>query len=275
METNTSVIATHPSPKGKKRAGLRKWVLKLTLVLAIMAPLVFVIAAFGAKIGLFDWKFSLGVLSQKVGPAALVMTGVMGLTSLALAVLIKPRKGFFAAGLALVVAFAGMAKLGGTVAKVNRLPFIHDVTTDTQNVPQFTQDILTARAKVKNVNKVQYAGKRDSRDNELVSVLQTKAYPNVRTLNLSEDPKIVFGKAEAIASELGWKLVTRDVETGIIEAVDTSFWYGFKDDVIIRITQGDEGVTLVDVRSLSRVGQSDLGKNASRIKSFLNKLKTA
>ena len=60
-------------------------------------------------------------------------------------------------------------------------------------------------------------------------------------------------------------------DQGRLEATDTTFWFGFKDDVVIRI-QSTGGNTLVDVRSKSRVGESDLGANANRIEKYLNHL---
>lgn len=60
----------------------------------------------------------------------------------------------------------------------------------------------------------------------------------------------------------------------IIEATDTTFWFGFKDDVIIRIT-GDTMSCRVDMRSVSRVGMSDVGVNADRITVYMARLKEA
>jgi uncharacterized protein (DUF1499 family) len=72
----------------------------------------------------------------------------------------------------------------------------------------------------------------------------------------------------AAASSLGWEIAREDQSAGIFEAVDTTFWFGFKDDVIIRVvSQG--GGSMVDVRSVSRIGRSDLGKNADRIREFI------
>jgi uncharacterized protein (DUF1499 family) len=70
---------------------------------------------------------------------------------------------------------------------------------------------------------------------------------------------------------MGWEIVAADVEEGRIEATDRTFWFGFKDDVVIRLTPSGER-TIVDVRSKSRVGGSDVGTNARRIRSFLERL---
>ena len=52
---------------------------------------------------------------------------------------------------------------------------------------------------------------------------------------------------------MGWDLVAADAAAGRIEATDTTFWFGFKDDVVIRVRPANGG-SRVDVRSLSRVG---------------------
>ena len=77
------------------------------------------------------------------------------------------------------------------------------------------------------------------------------------------------------ASQLGWKIKSENLEAGIIEATETTFWYGFKDDVVIRIQPSEGGGSVVDVRSISRVGGSDIGANADRIRKFLGLMRKA
>ncbi|MEP1230510.1 MAG: DUF1499 domain-containing protein [Litorimonas sp.] len=271
--TNALTEIDH-APKGTRRLKLRKWVLKTTLVVAIFAPLLFVIAAIGVKFGIWGVGFGFGTLTLKLGPIMLFASGFLGVLSLILACVIKPRRGFWAAGLALIVAAGGIGNMMSLKAKAQRLPFIHDVTTDTQDVLNFTAAIIEQRAKVKDVNTSDYVGKRDNREDKLVSVLQSKAYPKISPLVLESAPDVVFAKVELMVKKMGWKIANTDAQAGLIEATDTSFWYGFEDDVIIRIRPSIGGGTLVDMRSLSRIGQSDLGKNAERIQSFLKNLKT-
>jgi uncharacterized protein (DUF1499 family) len=87
---------------------------------------------------------------------------------------------------------------------------------------------------------------------------------------LSSD--LVFGDAVArsveVLSAQGLEVVNVDPDKGIVEAVATTFWFGFKDDVVVRITATPQG-SRVDMRSVSRVGQSDIGANAARIQKFL------
>ena len=68
---------------------------------------------------------------------------------------------------------------------------------------------------------------------------------------------------------MGWEIVASDPAAGRIEATDTTFWFGFKDDVVVRVAAAPDG-SRVDVRSLSRVGLSDVGTNAARIRKYLD-----
>ncbi len=279
---NTGITVVPPRESGAKRRKIRTWILRLTLLLAIAGPLVFVFAALGAKFGIWDWRFGLGTLTREVGPVVLGASAVMGIISLLLAFIIQPRKGFVIGLVALIVPVLAFVQLKSVTKTVESLPFIHDVTTDTQDVPMFTDAIMSERTLVEGVNRADYIGKmapmRDADGNpgqELVSVLQTQAYPDIRSVVLSDSKDVAFGKVEAIVSQMGWALKSSDLETGIIEATDTTFWYGFKDDVIIRLRPSEGGGTLVDVRSLSRIGGSDIGKNADRIREFLKALNAA
>lgn len=277
LKTDMTVVP--PRESGVKRRKVRTWVLRLTLLLAILGPLTFIVAGLGSKFGLWDWRFGLGTLTRQLGPIVLGASALMGVVSLLLAFIIRPRKGFVIGLAALVVPVLAFIQLQNVQKTVASLPFIHDVTTDTQDVPMFTDAIMSERALVEGVNPADYIGKtapiRDADGKpgqELVSVLQTKAYDDIRPIVLSEPKEVVFGKVEAVVAQMGWEMKSSDLESGIIEATDTTFWYGFKDDVIIRLRDSEGGGTLVDVRSLSRVGGSDIGKNADRIREFFKAL---
>jgi uncharacterized protein (DUF1499 family) len=142
------------------------------------------------------------------------------------------------------------------------LPMIHDITTDTENPPVF-KAVLSARKDV--LNPVEYGGTE-------IAQQQQKAYPDIVPLLLGIPPEMAFEHALAAAERLRWGIVSAEREQGIIEATDTTFWFGFKDDIVIRITPEGTG-SRVDVRSLSRVGKSDVGTNANRIRGFFKKIK--
>jgi uncharacterized protein (DUF1499 family) len=73
---------------------------------------------------------------------------------------------------------------------------------------------------------------------------------------------------------MGLEITDANPADGRLEGVDTTLLYGFKDDMVVRIQESPQG-TRVDVRSKSRVGRSDLGVNAKRIRTFLTKLRSA
>ena len=140
------------------------------------------------------------------------------------------------------------------------LPLIHDISTDTQNPPKF---VAIAPLRADAPNPLSYNPEETS--------LQLQAYPDVKTVEISATKEEVFKRSLAVVNLLGWELVANDLEAGLIEATDTTLWFGFKDDVVIRITAAGPK-TLVDVRSKSRIGKSDLGVNAKRIRAFTSAL---
>jgi len=280
------IIKTEHTSKGEKRQKIRKWILRFTAVLTVLTPLYFVIAALGTKFGLFSIRFGFGKLTYGWSKHVLMALAIAGLVSLLAVIFIKPRKGFGVAVSALLIAIFGMGYGAGISKKAADLPFIHDVTTDTQDVPTFTNAILSERAKVEGVNTVDYIGKK-ARTSEtdadgkpvmkLVSALQTQteAYADIRSLILEDDTAVVFGQAKAAVKQMGWTLKSEDVDVGIIEATETTFWYGFEDDVVIRIRPSEGGGSVLDVRSISRIGGSDIGANAARIRKFLKLMSKA
>src|SRR6185295_2013602 len=101
---------------------------------------------------------------------------------------------------------------------------------------------------------------------------QRAAYPDILPVMLPMPPRAAFAKAVAAAEAMGWEVVGADAAAGTIEAVDTTKWFGFKDDIAIRVTSsGDQA--RIDIRSKSRVGRSDLGTNAERIRAYLERVK--
>lgn len=148
--------------------------------------------------------------------------------------------------------------------KAESVPPIHDITTDTRNPPQFLPDVLTLRAAAHAVNSTVYGGPK-------VAALQKKAYPYIRPMFFKLAPSKVFAAALRTVKAMGWKLDSEHPNLGIIEASSTTFWFGFTDDVVIRIeSQSDQ--TRLDIRSESRIGESDIGRNAARIMRFRSML---
>ncbi|WP_323843847.1 DUF1499 domain-containing protein [Microbulbifer magnicolonia] len=151
-----------------------------------------------------------------------------------------------------------------TVGKSNfDVPKIHDISTDLQSPPEY-QAVLSLRREGDNSPK--YAG-------EEVAKLQREAdiYADIQPLQLEMPVARATEVAAAVAEDLGWRVVALEPKRGHLEAVDRTPLLGFSDDVVVRV-QAENGGSRVDIRSSSRVGISDLGANAKRIRSFLSEL---
>ena len=138
------------------------------------------------------------------------------------------------------------------------VPPIHDITTDVDNPPAF---IAIAPLRASAPNSVEYDGTEVARQ-------QREAYPDIRTVVYSQSPAEVFTAAKSVVANMGWQMVDANSGDGRIEATDTTLWFEFKDDVVIRISADQGDSTILDVRSKSRVGKSDVGVNAKRIRAF-------
>lgn len=210
--------------------------------------------------GLLGLTAAFGVLKWAVYGA--VATLVLSLIGIFIAARQRSGKAAAVTGLALALVAAG--SLGALASKAARLPRIHDVSTDTAYPPPFVA-VLPLRAGA--LNPVEYGGPE-------IAAQQHTGYADIAPLTLIVSPARAFDRALAAAKAQGWELVASDPSSGRIEATDTTFWFGFKDDVVIRVTAVPNG-SRVDVRSLSRVGGSDIGANAARIRTYLKTLNAA
>lgn len=146
-------------------------------------------------------------------------------------------------------------------------PPIHDISTDTDDPPQFVA-VLPLRADAPNTT--EYGGSPDMTP-ERLAALTREAYPDLGTVRLPVSPDEAFRRALVVVDQLGWELVASAPEEGRIEATDTTFWFRFKDDIVIRIRPAEDGAE-IDARSVSRVGVGDAGTNARRLRRFFEQL---
>ena len=219
-------------------------------------------AAGGAAVVVAPFGYRIGI--APLGPAFLLLVGGLLLVAVSAGVLgARMARG---AGLpdraalaVLVVALAVGAVPLRTLAWVWSAPPIHDVTTDTEDPPAFV-----AAVPLNTPGRTDYGG-------PALAERQRAAYPDLRPAVLPVAPADAFRRALAVVRRLGWELLATDPDTFRIEATDRTFWFGFEDDVVVRITPSDAG-SRVDVRSLSRVGVGDLGVNARRVREFLDAL---
>ena len=256
--TNTAA-PTETMPMGRR---LLRQLPLLALVLAIVALVLLALGPLGWRAGW--WHYSVGL--QTLMP----WSAYCGLAAVALAIiaLIVGVKVNAARHVAIgVIAFI----IGGAIAYVpwhyNQMrgttPPIHDITTDWENPPQF-QAIMALREAAK-ANPVVYEGAK-------VSAEQRKFYPDIGPLTLESAPGEAFTRALKAAEQMGWTIVATDPQAGRIEASQRSRWFGFTDDVVVRIAAAGSG-SRVDVRSVSRVGRNDFGVNAARVRGYLAALR--
>ncbi len=166
------------------------------------------------------------------------------------------------AGAALAAAvFVGAFPVAALVSGRGAPP-IHDITTDPGNPPAFIAAVA-----------LNTPGRTDY--DAAVAERQQAAYPNLGPARLPLAPAVAFERALTVVREMGWELLAADVDARRIEATDRSFWFGFADDIVVRITPDGDTGSRVDVRSLSRVGVGDLGANARRVRAFVAALSDA
>jgi uncharacterized protein (DUF1499 family) len=232
----------------------------LVLLTAAAAALLLIGAPLGYRLGW--WHFRTGL--QGLQPwAAYVGLAAAALAVIALAVPKVRARGALALVAALAVGLATFYMPWQWQQRAKSVPRIHDISTDTENPPLFVA-VLPLRQGAENT--AAYGGKE-------VAEQQRKGYPDIQPLVLTVPPQVAFARALDTAERMGWTMVASNPAEGRIEATDKTLFYGFKDDVVIRVTPSGNG-SKVDVRSVSRVGRSDIGINAQRIREYLEKLKT-
>ena len=207
----------------------------------VLAPLGYRV---GAPLGLAFLLLAGGFLAAAVSGLLLVLRMVRR-TGL------RDREAAALAAVVVTGAFPLAALVSGGGA-----PPIHDITTDTENPPAFVAAVpLNA------------PGRTDY--DSAVAGQQRAAYPDLGPLMLPVPPADAFDRAAEAIREMGWELLADDADALRIEATDRTFWFGFADDVVVRVAPDGDTGSRVDVRSLSRVGVGDLGVNARRVRELV------
>ena len=229
----------------------------LVLLAALAAVLLLAGSGAGYRMGWWEYRRGFEMLSWAL--YAGLAAAALALVALALPKVRAGRRAGLSA--ALVVGLAVAYVPWHWREQAQSVPRIHDISTDTENPPRFVA-VLPLRKGAPNT--AEYGGKE-------VAEAQRKGYPDIQPKMLEVPPTVAFSRALETAERMGWTLVANDPAEGRIEATDTTFWYGFKDDIVIRVTPAGAG-SRVDVRSVSRMGRSDIGTNARRIRRYLAKL---
>ncbi len=232
----------------------------LGFALAVAAALAAVAAGLGSRAEL--WTFRGGFEILKWAAWGGVAAAAISLLGLALA-FGSPRRGsaLLLASLGLVIGLVTAWIPWSWKQRAEQVPPIHDISTDLSEPPAF-EAILPLRADAPNPS--EYGG-------DSIARQQREGYPDLAPLTLDDPSEAVFLRAVDAAREMGWEIVESDPDRGRIEATATTSWFGFKDDVVVRIRPEADG-SRVDVRSVSRVGRSDVGTNARRIEEYFEVL---
>ena len=204
------------------------------------------------------WYFRTGFLILTVATGVGLVAALAEVWS-ALAIRGTPAQHIFA--VALGGAFIGFIASGVPAVRITtayHMPAIHDITTDIDNPPVFVA-IMPLRKDA--ANAAAYGGK-------AVADKQRAAFPMIKPLILPETPAEAFPRALAEAGKMDWTIIDAKAAEGRIEATAETFWFGFKDDIVVRIRPDGNG-SRVDVRSVSRVGLGDMGTNARRVMKYL------
>lgn len=165
-----------------------------------------------------------------------------------------------ASGLAAIVGLVLLAPLAAsTLNPTPRAAPIHDISTDTTNPPLF--EVLDDTREGAS-NTLVYGGP------ELAEA-QANAYPDIAPLETPLSVEAAYERALNVANEMGWEIIATDSARHRFEATARTSVFYFADDVVVRVSPQDEG-SRVDMRSVSRVGRSDQGVNAARIREFQN-----
>jgi uncharacterized protein (DUF1499 family) len=232
------------------------------LALAIGAGLSAVISGLGTRSGW--WYFTTGFMILRWSAVAGLLAAIVSLTGGILS-----GWGIRRAGVAIVL--AGLL-VGAVVAGIpwswmrnaQKMPRIHDITTDMDNPPRFVSIMLLRKDAP---NSPEYGGPG-------VALQQRAGYPDIQPLVLPIPVVSAFERALRAARDMGWNIVDASANDGRIGAMDRTFWFGFTDDIVVRITPLP-GLSRIDVRSVSRVGLSDIGTNAKRIRAFMSRISGA
>jgi uncharacterized protein (DUF1499 family) len=242
---------------------------KLALVVGILAIVLLAIAGPGYRLRLLPLLPAL--LGAAIGFLLFIVTfivGAIGLVAGRRQGVSRSRATVAVIALSLVITIIA----GFWISRGRGSPPIHDVTTDLSDPPIF-KDVVPLRLASGAVNPVEYQRVQSIMGHELnVSDAQRTAYPDIQPLVLPYPTARAVQLAQQVAKDMGWDIVAVVPAEGRVEATDTTRYFGFKDDVVVRVTPESTG-SRIDVRSESRVGGGDAGTNARRVRAYLGRLR--
>lgn len=250
------------------RKKLPKWSLWVSLALLGW----FALAVFGPKIGLIDWRTALGFMIRDAGVILIGIAALFAIVAFLFAFFKTPRGPWWKAVLALAIPLVLFMGLMWMRAQAESVPPIHDVSTDLRDPPVFSAETMAIRSEAE-ANPINdygtllgelemWAGSDDA-------ALKAKNHADIISEEYPTLKPIIIGRATedqafdaviAAMGEIGLQNVHRVEGSNTVEGIAETFAFGFKDDVVARVSDGQ-----IDLRSVSRVGVSDLGYNAARL----------
>ena len=235
---------------------------QIALIVALLCGLTELIGGPGYRMSW--WSFGTGILMIRWAATIAFGAAVVSLIAALLAGFSGTHRNMRTGLIALIASLVVAAPPVVIWHQAQQLPRIHDITTDPDNPPTYVA-VLPLRQGAR--TPVQYQAS--------TAAEQKRGYPDVAPVILPLPVAQAFARAESAARAMGWDIVAVSPQDLRIEATDTSLMFGFKDDVVIRVAALADVVTpssRIDVRSLSRVGGSDFGVNAKRIRAYLSML---
>ncbi len=243
---------------------------KYAVVLALAVVIVMTLMGPGYQLGVVSLGAVFGVVFPW-GTYAAIGIAVLSAAGLLAALVRRRMRAAAVFGLAALLCGGVVFQMLELRAAARSVPPIHDVTTDLDNPPAFA--VLNPRGgEEERVVPARDESMEALSPGERWRTYHKAAYGDLGTLQLNLPAVDATELAAEAAGEMGWEIAAADPAAGRVEATDTTAWFGFKDDVVIRIVAADPGVSRIDVRSVSRVGISDLGVNAARIRSYIDTL---
>jgi uncharacterized protein (DUF1499 family) len=230
-----------------------------SFALAVLGAALELLAGPGYRLGW--WSLGGGLLAMRWGASGAALAACLGLAALLWGAWAGHRRAIAWAAVAALIGVAAAAPPLWLWREVQRLPHLHDIATDTAAPLAFVALLPLRRAAP---NGADYA--------PADAALQHAAYPDIAPLHLAGvPPAAALERARRAMHDMGWRIAAEAPQEGRLEATATSLLFGFKDDIVVRVATDGAG-SRVDVRSASRVGGSDFGANAARVREFLRRV---
>lgn len=268
----TDATATGPAiePRGGWFQRHGRTLAVIAFLVALAGALALFVAAFGYRFGWVPLRLAL----QTLLPAGAILAGVGAVLCLLVTILLialagNGRRGLIISCLGIVVGAVAFYLPYSLAHGAKDTPPIHDISTDTANPPQFV-DAVPLRKAAHATNPTEYKIQ-GGRAPKIVNVpeAQHRAFPDIQPVILDGvAPADAFKRALDTVHKMGWHLTAARPAEGRIEAWDQTFWFGFIDDIVIRVAPTGKG-SRIDVRSVSRIGVGDAGTNARRIRRYI------